>query len=74
MAGSHSHRSKSLEVLAYLLGTGRERPPGSQTGKKSVMDESKVRLRSLDVFMGIGFLAVGAFVGMTGLSPIMHRS
>jgi len=30
------------------------------------MDESKVRLRSLDVFMGIGFLAVGAFVVYDG--------
>ena len=31
------------------------------------MDESKVRLRSLDVFMGLGFLAVGAFVVYDGL-------
>ena len=30
------------------------------------MDESKVRLRSLDVFMGLGFLAVGAFVAYDG--------
>jgi len=30
------------------------------------MDESKVRLRSLDVFMGLGFLAVGAFVVYDG--------
>lgn len=31
------------------------------------MDESKIRLRSLDVFMGIGFLAVGAFVAYDGV-------
>jgi len=30
------------------------------------MDESKVRLRSLDVFMGLGFSAVGAFVAFDG--------
>jgi|PlaIllAssembly_1097288.scaffolds.fasta_scaffold90258_2 hypothetical protein len=30
------------------------------------MDESKIRLRSLDVFMGLGFLAVGAFVAYDG--------
>lgn len=30
------------------------------------MDESKVRLRALDVFMGLGFLAVGAFVAYDG--------
>jgi hypothetical protein len=30
------------------------------------MDESKVRLRALDVFMGLGFLAVGAFVAWDG--------
>jgi len=30
------------------------------------MDESRVRLRSLDVFMGLGFLAVGAFVALDG--------
>lgn len=30
------------------------------------MDESKVRLRSLDVFMGLGFSAVGAFVAYDG--------
>jgi hypothetical protein len=30
------------------------------------MDESKVRLRTLDVFMGVGFLAVGAFVAWDG--------
>jgi hypothetical protein len=31
------------------------------------MDESKVRLRTLDVFMGLGFLAVGAFVVYDGI-------
>jgi hypothetical protein len=31
------------------------------------MDESLRRLRSLDVFMGLGFLAVGAFVAYDGL-------
>lgn len=31
------------------------------------MDESKVRLRTLDVFMGVGFLAVGAFVAYDGV-------
>jgi hypothetical protein len=31
------------------------------------MDESKVRLRALDVFMGLGFLAVGAFVVYDGV-------
>jgi hypothetical protein len=30
------------------------------------MDESKVRLRTLDVYMGLGFLAVGAFVVWDG--------
>lgn len=30
------------------------------------MDESKVRLRTLDVYMGLGFLAVGAFVVYDG--------
>jgi len=30
------------------------------------MDESKVRLRALDLFMGLGFLAVGAFVVYDG--------
>jgi hypothetical protein len=30
------------------------------------MDEAKVRLRSMDVFMGLGFLAVGAFVAYDG--------
>jgi hypothetical protein len=30
------------------------------------MDESIIRLRSLDVFMGLGFLAVGAFVAYDG--------
>jgi len=30
------------------------------------MDESRIRLRSLDFFMGIGFLAVGAFVAYDG--------
>jgi hypothetical protein len=30
------------------------------------MDESLQRLRSLDVFMGLGFLAVGAFVAYDG--------
>jgi hypothetical protein len=30
------------------------------------MDESKIRLRSLDFFMGLGFLAVGAFVAYDG--------
>jgi hypothetical protein len=30
------------------------------------MDESKTRLRSLDFFMGLGFLAVGAFVAYDG--------
>jgi hypothetical protein len=31
------------------------------------MDESKIRLRTLDVFMGLGFVAVGAFVAYDGL-------
>jgi hypothetical protein len=31
-----------------------------------MMDESKGRLRSLDVFMGLGFLAVAAFVAYDG--------
>lgn len=31
------------------------------------MDESKIRLRTLDVYMGLGFLAVGAFVAYDGL-------
>jgi hypothetical protein len=31
------------------------------------MNESKVRLRTLDVFMGVGFLAVGAFVTYDGV-------
>jgi len=30
------------------------------------MDESKIRLRTLDVYMGLGFLAVGAFVAYDG--------
>jgi len=30
------------------------------------MDESKIRLRSLDFFMGLGFLAVGFFVAYDG--------
>jgi hypothetical protein len=30
------------------------------------MDESKARLRALDVFMGLGFLAVGVFVAYDG--------
>jgi hypothetical protein len=30
------------------------------------MDESKTRLRALDAFMGIGFLAVGVFVAYDG--------
>jgi hypothetical protein len=31
------------------------------------MDESKIRLRTLDVYMGLGFLAVGAFVAYDGI-------